>query len=68
MNVVVDVLEYREALDNRSDVDLNYVVMPVDGGYVLGMRSFAENVLTYGGGIGIELATGWKLSSSPVDA
>ena len=55
-------LEYRETLDNRSDVELNYAVLPVDGGYVLGMRGFGDNALTYGGGIDMELARGWKLS------
>ncbi|QGW66406.1 autotransporter domain-containing protein [Lysobacter soli] len=55
-------LEYRETLENRSDVELNYVVLPVDGGYVLGMRGYGDNALTYGGGIDMELARGWKLS------
>lgn len=55
-------LEYRESLDNRGDVDLNYVVLPVDNGYVLGMRSFGDNALTYGGGIDLDIAAGWKLS------
>ncbi|HZX75581.1 autotransporter domain-containing protein [Lysobacter sp.] len=55
-------LEYRESLDNRSDVDLNYVILPVDDGYALGMRSFGDNALTYGGGIDLDLAAGWKLS------
>jgi len=34
----------------------------VDGGYVLGMRGFGDNALTYGGGIDMELSRGWKLS------
>ena len=55
-------LEYRETLDDRSDVALNYVVQPIDGGYVLGMRGYGDNALTYGGGIDMELARGWKLS------
>lgn len=55
-------LEYRESLDNRSDVDLNYVILPVDGGYALGMRSFGDNALTYGGGIDLDIAAGWRLS------
>jgi len=55
-------LEYRETLDDRSDVELNYVVQPIDGGYVLGMRGHGDNALTYGGGIDMELARGWKLS------
>jgi len=55
-------LEYRETLDDRSDVELNYVVQPIDGGYVLGMRGYGDNALTYGGGIDMELARGWKLS------
>ncbi|MDI9239560.1 autotransporter domain-containing protein [Lysobacter sp. LF1] len=54
--------EYRESLDNRSNVDLNYAVMPVDGGYVVGLRSVGDNALTYGGGIDFELSLGWKLS------
>ncbi|MDR0184221.1 autotransporter domain-containing protein [Lysobacter arvi] len=55
-------LEYRETLENRSDVELNYVVLPVDGGYVLGMRGYGDNALTYGGGFDMELGSGWKLS------
>ena len=54
--------EYRETLDDRSEVELNYVVQPIDGGYVLGMRGHGDNALTYGGGIDMELARGWKLS------
>lgn len=55
-------LEYRQSLDNRSDVDLNYVILPVDDGYALGMRSFGDNALTYGGGIDLDVAAGWTLS------
>lgn len=55
-------LEYRESLDDSSEVDLNYVVLPVDNGYALGMRSFGDNALTYGGGIDLDIAAGWKLS------
>ena len=55
-------LEYRESLDNRSDVDLNYVIMPVANGYNLGLRSYGDNALTYGAGLDMDFSAGWKLS------
>lgn len=55
-------LEYREAFDKRSDVALNYVVMPAANDYVLGLRSYGDNALTYGAGMDMELPRGWKLA------
>ncbi|MGJ7902800.1 autotransporter domain-containing protein, partial [Lysobacter sp. 1R34A] len=55
-------LEYREAIDNRSDVNLNYVVMPVANDYVLGLRSYGDNALSYGAGMDMTFSRGWKLS------
>lgn len=55
-------LEYRDAISNSSDVDLNYVVMPVANDYTLGLRSYGNNALMYGGGVDMDIASGWKLS------
>ncbi|MGO1003140.1 autotransporter domain-containing protein [Lysobacter sp. CA196] len=55
-------LEYRESLDNRSDVNLNYVIMPVANDYVLGLRSYGDNALSYGAGMDMSFSRGWKLS------
>ena len=55
-------LEYRDAISNSSDVDLNYVVMPVANDYTLGLRGYGNNALMYGGGVDMDIAAGWKLS------
>ncbi|NUO77196.1 MAG: autotransporter domain-containing protein [Lysobacter sp.] len=55
-------LEYRDAISNSSDVDLNYVVMPVANDYTIGLRSYGDNALMYGGGVDMDIAQGWKLS------
>ncbi|WP_268828184.1 MULTISPECIES: autotransporter domain-containing protein [Lysobacter] len=55
-------LEYRDSIDNRSDVNLNYVILPAANDYILGMRSYGDNALTYGAGMDMEIARGWKLS------
>ncbi|ALN86626.1 autotransporter beta-domain protein [Lysobacter capsici] len=55
-------VEYRESLDNRSDVALNYVVMPVANDYSLSLRSYGDNALTYGAGMDMDFRAGWKLS------
>ncbi|KRD74601.1 hypothetical protein ASE43_15320 [Lysobacter sp. Root983] len=55
-------LEYRDAISNNSNVDLNYVVMPVANDYTLGLRSYGNNALMYGGGVDLDIASGWKLS------
>jgi len=55
-------LEYRDAFENRSDVSLNYVVMPVSTDYTLGLRSYGDNAFTYGAGLDMTIAPSWRLS------
>lgn len=54
-------LEYRRALENRSNVGINYVVLPAANDYVLGLRSFADDGLVLGLGLDVEITRGWKL-------
>jgi uncharacterized protein YhjY with autotransporter beta-barrel domain len=54
--------EYRDSFENRSDVNLNYVILPAANDYVLGMRSYGDNAFTYGAGMDMDIAAGWKLS------
>jgi outer membrane autotransporter protein len=55
-------VEYRDAFENRSDVALNYVVMPVASDYRLALRSYGDNALTYGAGVDMNIAPSWRLS------
>lgn len=55
-------LEYREAFENRSDVALNYVVSPVSTDYKLALRSYGDNMLSYGAGLDWSIAPAWNLS------
>jgi len=55
-------VEYRDALEDRSDVRLNYVVLPNASDYLLRLRSYGDNALSYGAGIDMELARRWRLS------
>ncbi len=55
-------IEYRDAFENRGDVTLNYVVSPRSTDYALGLRSYGDNALTYGGGLDIDIASSWRLS------
>ncbi len=55
-------IEYRDAFENRSDVSLNYVVMPVSTDYTLGLRSYGDNAFTYGAGLDMTIAPSWRLS------
>ena len=55
-------IEYRDAFENRGDVSLNYVVSPRATDYALGLRSYGDNALTYGGGLDIDIASSWRLS------
>ena len=55
-------VEYRDAFENRSDVSLNYVVMPVSTDYTLGLRSYGDNAFTYGAGVDMTIAPSWRLS------
>ncbi|QCW28689.1 autotransporter outer membrane beta-barrel domain-containing protein [Lysobacter enzymogenes] len=55
-------IEYRQALEDRSDVRLNYVILPAANDYLLRLRSYGDNALSYGAGMDMELAQRWRLS------
>ncbi len=55
-------LEYRKAVDNRSDVGINYVILPGANDYLLRMRSYADDAIVWGGGLDIDITRGWGLS------
>ena len=55
-------LEYRQAIENRSDVGINYVVLPEASDYVLGLRSFADDGVVLGLGLDITITRGWQLA------
>lgn len=55
-------VEYRLAVDNRSDVGINYVVLPNATDYVLGMRSYADDAFVWGGGLDMDISGRWGLS------
>ncbi|WP_175485804.1 autotransporter domain-containing protein [Lysobacter sp. yr284] len=55
-------IEYRQALEDRSDVRLNYVILPAASDYLLRLRSYGDNALSYGAGLDMELAQRWRLS------
>ena len=47
---------------NDGGVAINYVVQPLTTDYVLGLRSYNEDVFAFGAGFDVELAKGWQLS------
>jgi uncharacterized protein YhjY with autotransporter beta-barrel domain len=55
-------VEYREALTDGSDVDINYVVQPVATDYTLSLRTYNDNVFALGAGVDVNLSRGWTLS------
>jgi hypothetical protein len=55
-------VEYRNALQSRSDVGINYVVQPVASDYVLGLRSSFDDALSVGVGLDMDLPRGWQLA------
>jgi len=55
-------VEYRLAVDNRSDVGINYVVLPNATDFVLGMRSYADDAFVWGGGLDMDITGRWGLS------
>ncbi|MDR7191561.1 fibronectin type III domain-containing protein [Luteimonas terrae] len=55
-------LEYREALENRNDAAMNYVILPQATDYSFAMRSYNDNALTLSGGLDVRLTGGWALS------
>ncbi len=55
-------LEYRQALDNHSNANINYVTRPADRDYVLGLRSYNDDALAIGAGLDVEFGSGWLFS------
>ena len=55
-------LEYRKAVDNRSDVGINYVILPGANDFLLRMRSYADDAIVWGGGLDIDISARWGLS------
>lgn len=54
-------VEYRQALENRSNVGINYVVLPASNDYVLGLRSYAEDGFAFGLGLDMSITSRWQL-------
>ncbi|MBS0214168.1 MAG: IPT/TIG domain-containing protein [Proteobacteria bacterium] len=55
-------LEYRDALSNSGNAELNYVVQPTAGDYLLALHGYADRTFAFGGGFDLELARGWQMS------
>ncbi|MEN5207811.1 fibronectin type III domain-containing protein [Stenotrophomonas terrae] len=55
-------IEYRSALENRSDVAMNYLQRPQSTDYVLAMRSYNDDMLALGAGMDLQLDSGWMFS------
>ncbi|WP_199171410.1 MULTISPECIES: autotransporter domain-containing protein [Luteimonas] len=55
-------VEYREALENRNDATMNYVILPQATDYRFAMRSYNDNAFSLSGGLDVRLARGWALS------
>ncbi|WP_312317284.1 IPT/TIG domain-containing protein [Stenotrophomonas sp.] len=56
------IVEYRTALDDRSDVSMNYVQRPVARDYLLEMRSYNDDTLSVGAGVDLQFDSGWMFS------
>ncbi|HEY5803582.1 MAG TPA: hypothetical protein VIT90_07830, partial [Lysobacter sp.] len=52
----------RQSLENNSDVGINYVLMPVNRDYQLGLSSYNDDALAVGGGFDVGLRSGWLFS------
>lgn len=55
-------VEYRQSLANTGDARINYVQQPIAGGYLLGMNSYADDMLTLGAGLDMRTPRGWLIS------
>lgn len=55
-------VEYREAIDDKGDAAMNYVVGPAASDYRLRMTSYNDNALSVGAGVDVALQRGWLLS------
>jgi len=55
-------LEYRQAIDDKGEASMNYVVWPHPTDYRLGMQSYNDNALSLAAGLDVKLRPGWLLS------
>lgn len=55
-------LEWRQALQNQADAGINYVLMPRSSDYVLGLRSYNDNVAAFGVGMDMDFGNDWSLA------
>ncbi len=55
-------LEYRQALEDKGEAAMNYVVWPHPTDYRLGMQSYNDNALSLSAGLDVKLRQGWLLS------
>ncbi|UNK58228.1 autotransporter domain-containing protein [Pseudoxanthomonas daejeonensis] len=55
-------VEYRKALENQGDASLNYVQRPLASDYTLAMRSYNDDMFALGGGVELQLDSGWMFS------
>lgn len=55
-------LEYRQAIDDKGEAAMNYVVWPHPTDYRLGMQSYNDNALSLAAGLDVKLRPGWLLS------
>jgi len=55
-------IEYRQALEDRGEARMNYVVWPHPTDYRLGMQSYNDDALSLSAGMDVKLRPGWLLS------
>ncbi|MBD9477644.1 fibronectin type III domain-containing protein [Pseudoxanthomonas sp. PXM02] len=55
-------LEYRQALEDKGEARMNYVIWPHPTDYRLGMNSYNDNALSLAAGLDVKLRQGWLLS------
>ena len=55
-------VEYRQALEDRGEARMNYVVWPHPTDYRLGMQSYNDDALSLSAGMDVKLRPGWLLS------
>lgn len=55
-------VEYRQALDDKGDADLNYAQWGAPQDYRVRMQSYNDNALTLAAGLDIQVSRSWMLS------
>lgn len=55
-------LEYRQAIEDRGDATMNYVVWPHPTDYRLDLQSYNDDALSLAAGVDMKLRRGWLLS------